>query len=177
MDRNHNVLLNKLRTLAERGDEHERKRALEMFNKIKSKYNLDADLILEDPNVVEFYEFKFKSNLEKRILNQVIYMVTGDLKTYKVGKKRTFCNTYCTKQQYEEIILAFEFYMSLFNEDLDVFITAFANKHRIFPTPDIDKKEKNNESKIDFAYLDKLNSFMDGMQDRTFKKCLMIENN
>ena len=169
--RNKEKLLKKIKTLSERGVGGEKESAEKLLLQLMEKYKITEDEISEDS--VEFEWFRYKDNIQKRLLNQVIYMILGNVDTYKrTGGRHKLVGAYCTAAQKFEIEMNFEFFRNAMEKELETFYTAFCHKNRLFPTEEI-AMEKTSEDEISNLDALKIGMMMEGMERHTIKK--MIE--
>ena len=169
--RNKEKLLKKIKTLSERGVGGEKESAEKLLLQLMEKYKITEDEISEDS--VEFEWFRYKDNIQKRLLNQVIYMILGNVNTYKrTGGRHKLVGAYCTAAQKFEIEMNFEFFRNAMEKELETFYTAFCHKNRLFPTEEI-AMEKTSEDEISNLDALKIGMMMEGMERHTIKK--MIE--
>lgn len=169
--RNKEKLLKKIKTLSERGVGGEKESAEKLLLQLMEKYKITEDEISEDS--VDFEWFRYKDNIQKRLLNQVIYMILGNVDTYKrTGGRHKLVGAYCTAAQKFEIEMNFEFFRNAMEKELETFYTAFCHKNRLFPTEEI-AMEKTSEDEISNLDALKIGMMMEGMERHTIKK--MIE--
>lgn len=169
--RNKEKLLKKIKTLSERGVGGEKESAEKLLSQLMEKYKITEDEISED--LVEFEWFRYKDNIQKRLLNQVIYMILGNVDTYKrKGGRHKLVGAYCTAAQKFEIEMNFEFFRNAMEKELETFYTAFCHKNRLFPSEEI-AREKTSEDEISNIESLKIGMMMEGMERHTIKK--MIE--
>ena len=76
----------------------------------------------------------------------------SDRTQYKPPHTRQKIGVYCTKAQKLEIELEFEFYERLFEEQQELFLSAFIQKQRIFPpdAPVSDAEPTERDIKVAF---------------------------
>lgn len=121
--------------MALRGTEHEKNIALKLIEKYK------ISLELESP---KDYSFKYKNELEDRLLHQITGMLDYDkdfiLFTYK-NKRKTFGIT-CKESSYLEIDLAFSLYKKSLEEEIEITYRGFVQSNMIFPPSDIVPEHK-----------------------------------
>jgi len=130
-------LLRKIKELSEKGIDGEKKVAEDLLNKLMKKYGVRDEKLVSEEIICHY--FRYRTKLQKKLLAQIIYMVTGDRCLYKLkGKKKI--GAYCTNSQRIEIEINFEFYKSAMEKDLEIFHIAFINKNNLFP-----KAEKETE--------------------------------
>ena len=118
--------------------------------------------------------FRFKTLLERRLLNQIIYKVTGRVGSGCVGtytnRPRKMLGIECTAAERLEIEFSFEFYNAALEKELDRFYSAFLNKNHIFPDNPIDEVPDTGE--IDLEEAQRLSMMMAGMEEHTRRKML-----
>ena len=164
-------IVKKLSLLAEQGERGEKETASRKLEEICKKYGLSEDEILEE-TVEDYYMCHYKTDYEKRLLEQIIFMVTNrcdNLYTVRNKKKTIACK--CTEAENIEIKLAFDYYTGLFKKDLDIFTEAFIQKHQLFSkTAELpfSPKEPNQEE------IKKMQFMSMGMENGGYKK--MLEN-
>jgi len=139
-------LLKKIKALAERGVGNEKDNASKILKSLMDKYGI-TDAEINDERV-DYHWFKYGTTMEERLINQIIYMVTGqqNLYTHKLLKKHT--GTKCTVAQSIEIDACASFYKAKLKEDLEVFLRAFVHKNNIFP-PDAPQSFATEEIDLD----------------------------
>jgi hypothetical protein len=165
-----------LKALAERGVAGEKEAAQKMLDKLMEKYGISENDIAEE--AVELAWFRYQSELEERLIMQIIYMVLGDCDMYrergKGNRKLKVLGAYCNAAERLEIELNFDFFSKALKEELDIFYKAFANKNKLFPKEG-KEREARPEDELSKAELLKLALMMEGMDRRTMTK--MIECN
>lgn len=166
--------LKKLKVLAERGIGGEKETALQMYEELKNKYNFSDEEIINEPLNCEW--FRYKDGLERRLLIQVCYMVTGSIQTWsRVNKKYKLVGCECTEFEKKEIEFYFGYYKEHLNNELDVFMTAFCSSNHLYPDEnarcyETPKDDSNDEDKTDL----KRAAFMSmGMESRTKPRNLL----
>lgn len=125
-------LIEKLKVLSERGVGGEKASAQKKLLKLLADNGLSLeDLQEEQPR---YYLFSY-APYKLKLLNQIIYKVLGteDFHTYKSRGTRNKIGTYCTPAQKIEIELDYEFYGNLFDEEMELLMSAFIAKQNIFP--------------------------------------------
>lgn len=144
--------LKKIKALAERGVGGEKESAMKMYRELLEKYELQED---EDCDAVNFRTFRFKTEIERELLKQIFYKVTGSNISYKIPRSKKQ-GVYCTDAEELEIDLLFAFYKNEIKEELDTFLLAFFSKNRLSPDktarcykePDDEKEEERDDEKI-----------------------------
>lgn len=151
--------LRKIKALAEEGTEGEKVSAIKMYEKMKLKYGLEDIEIIEEKTTCEW--FRYKDELEKRLLSQIFYMITGsDTIWVKTDKRYKLIGIECTEFEKDEIKFYFEYYKECLLKEFEHFISAFCCANNLFPTEEArcytkPKKhtknfEGNDEMKIGF---------------------------
>lgn len=127
--------LKKIKALADRGDRGEKESAKALLEKLMQEHGItEADLEVER---VETVFFPYHDELERRILIQVIFSVTGKSAFGCVGaasgRKRKKYGADCTAAQRLEIEFNHKFFYEAAKKEFEVFLYAFYMKNGIFP--------------------------------------------
>lgn len=161
-----------VQALAERGDRGEKESAAAMLERLMKKYGITESEIAEDRR--ELAWFRFKTPLERRLLNQIIYAVTGRIASGCVGaytnRPRKKTGIECTAAERLEIEFSFEFYKAAFEKELERFYIAFLQKNRLFPDKPIDDVPEIGE--MDLEEAQRLSMMMAGMEEHSRRKAL-----
>lgn len=174
---NKEELLRKIKGLAERGVGGEKESAQKILERLMEKYGVtETDIETEQ---VETAWFRYHDEFERRILNQIIYMVTGKMSFGCVGRytnrSRKNRGIDCTAAERLEIEANYKFFLAAAKEELEIFLSAFVSTNGLYPS-----KEKNTLPESDeeltpeekALYL-KAGLMAAGMERRTLRK--MIE--
>lgn len=158
-------LLAKVKALAEQGIGGEAENARRILDRLLQQHQMTIDEI-ESPNEKRLHKFRYKDGLERRLLNQIIYMVTGDAggQIYRPSTNRHTkeMGTMCSEADAVEIQALFTFYLPFFKKELQLFADAFANKHHLFPPAGIDAI---HDQEIDLEKELRISMMMMGMED------------
>lgn len=165
----------KIQALALHGERGEKIAAERLLARIMNQYGISAEEL--DDTRRELAWFRFKTPIEERLLNQVIYSVIGDRPVYeernrKTKRKYKHTGAEVTAAERVEIGLAYEFYKDAFESELERFLHAFVQKNNIFPPAEIARKDPPGEE-IPFSEVMRLGAIMEGMDDHPRRK--MIE--
>lgn len=131
MKRDKQELMRKVKALAEQGFGGEQENAKKLLKKLIAQYGP----IETDEEERTRHDFRYHDELERRLLNQVIYAVTGNQEIYTLAKKRKLkmLGVYCTKREAIDIETQFVFYSAHMKKELEIFIHAFVQTNDIFP--------------------------------------------
>ena len=93
--------------------------------------------------------FPYSQETERRLLMQLVYMVTGEagsgcVGTY-TGRKRKKVAAKCTAAQRLEIEAYFAFYSAAMKEELETFYSAFIAKNDLYPPESLVKPRSRDE--------------------------------
>lgn len=124
--------LGKIKALAERGAGGEKETAMRMYEELCRKYDISDNEAEAALMKLEKRWFSYSTQLEKELLVQIFYKVTGDMTCYAyTGRysRRKKCACECTALEAAEIELLFGFYREEMKRELEVFI----QKNNIFP--------------------------------------------
>lgn len=170
-------LLEKIRrvqALAERGVDGEKESATTVLERLMKQYGIDEAEISEERR--EKAWFRYKTELERKLLIQVIYTVTGKVGFGCVGaytgRKRKEVGIECTAAERLEIEISFEFYNAAMQKELERFYSAFLIKNNIFPEKEVDDVPSSGGMSKEEAL--RLEMMMAGMDRHTRRK--MIES-
>lgn len=162
----------RVQALAERGVDGEKDSAAALLDRLMKQYGITEAEIAEEHREIAW--FRFKTPLEKRLLGQVIFAITGRAAYGCVGKytNRTRKNLglECTAAERLEIEISFEFYKAALEQELERFYTAFVQKNGIFPEKAIDEVPEPGE--IDLEEARRISLIMAGMDEHTRRKML-----
>lgn len=166
-------LLKKIKTLAEQGAEGERENAKCLLEKLLKKYNLSEDILNDERK--GWKEFRFKNNLECKLLIQIIYKVTNGVDIYRPRNANTnrplnSLKVFCTTSQKVEIDITFAFYKIAIIKELDTFFYAFCIKNNIFAESKQEDAAEPSEQEIE-AY-EKAYQMARGMKEYKLIKCI-----
>ena len=139
-------LLAKIKELAKRGESGEKENASALLKTLMQKYRLSEADLNEDKK--DYCFFKFADDLDKRLVCQIMYMVTSDRNTYIDKRKRKNIGCICTISQRLEIESLHHFYSEWFKKDLETFYTAFIYKNNIFPST-VPSREAQSEEEVE----------------------------
>lgn len=138
--------LKKIKSLAERGIGQEKVSAEKLYEELKNKYGVnDIDI---DNLEVNIEWFRFKDFLEKRLVMQICYMVTGSKEFYSMKDNRyKMVGHSCTEFEKSEIEFYFKYYKDDLKKELDMFMTSYSNVNKLFPsnTARCYKEEKSDD--------------------------------
>ena len=156
----------RVQALAERGVDGEKDSAAALLDRLMKQYGISEAEIAEERREIAW--FRFKTPLERKLLNQVIYTVTGRIPYGCVGRytgrTRKQIGIECTAAERLEIEISFEFYNAALQQELERFYSAFLMKNDIFP-PASKKAEEIPAAEISRSEALKLQALMAGMGD------------
>lgn len=161
-------LLKKLQALAERGVGGEKETAQKKLEQLMKKYKIEEEDLSEEQ--IEDHDFRYHNEFELKLLRQLFYKIVPDYKqhayTYRYGKgsKSTY-GICCTKAQALQIQIEYEFYCALWEEEVEFFMSAFIQKHRIFAMTT--KKEDVDDSQMSPEEIERMLAMMAGMKDKS----------
>lgn len=167
---NKTELLQKIKALADRGIDGEQENAQVILTRLMKQYGI-SETELENEHR-EMTWFKYSEETERRLLNQIIYMVTGSggygCKGIHTGYKQKKLGADCTAAERLEIETNYSFFKIAMKKELETFYSAFANKNQLFP-PD---EKCPPETEEDRAKSLKARMMMEGMEKHTLHKAL-----
>lgn len=168
-------LLKKIKALADRGIDGERESAQTLLARLMEQYGISETELEEERRETAW--FPYSQETERRLLNQIIYMVTGAggfgcVGTYS-GRKRKKMGTECTAAERLEIEANYAFFRAAMEEELEIFYSAFACKNNLFPSEDKAKPRDIEElSPEEKARYMKVGLMAEGMERHTLRKAI-----
>ena len=168
-------LLKKIKALADQGVDGERESAQTLLARLMEQYGISETELEEERRETAW--FPYSQETERRLLNQIIYMVTGAggfgcVGTYS-GRKRKKMGTECTAAERLEIEANYAFFRAAMEEELEIFYSAFACKNNLFPSEDKAKprdiEELSPEEKDRYM---KVGLMAEGMERHTLRKAI-----
>lgn len=172
---NKEELLKKIKALTERGVGGEKDSAQVLLDRLMKKYGVtESDLETER---VETTWFRYRDEMERRILNQVIYMVTGKMPFGCIGRHtnrpRKERGVDCTAAERLEIETNYEFFKEAIRREFEVFFTAFCRKNGLYPSESkVPAKSADDLTPEEKARLFKASLMAEGMERHTLRKMI-----
>lgn len=126
-----NILLQKLKSLSERGIAGEKENATILLKKLMKKYGITEEE-LKETEVTTVY-IKIKNKIEERLASQLLYAFFNDAPLYKPYRNKSNYYTELTPAQAIEFKYMFSIYLEDFYRQELIFFRAFISKNKIFP--------------------------------------------
>ncbi len=148
-------LAKKLKALADKGVGGEKQNAEQMLQKFLKKHNLTIEEI--EGEKVNRYFFKIEKENQK-LLHQIVKITNRNLSLWgefpknKMRQLRLSGNymTECTASEFVEIKSKFDFYSNLYQDELDIFYTAFLHTNNLLvKSSSEDKEEKTSIEELE----------------------------
>jgi len=165
-------LAKKLLELSKRGIGGEKENATNMLEKIMRDNNITWEDLEQE--IKKERAIKYFSNDEKKFLQQVISSVVGRTNMYEQysnGKKNYKVDVYLTDIEFIEVIQKHKFFWKEYQEQLELFYSAFIQKQKLYVKPDDkdvdDDKEMSDEEK---EKLWKIMQMMPGIEKKSIVK-------
>lgn len=162
-------IIQKLKTLSERGVAGEKENATKLLEKLMKKYGItETDLKSKETKVVNI---ELRTDAEKRICSQILYAYFDNAPLYRrFGTKISFW-TKLTKAEEIEFKYMLSVYIDSFYKEQEVFVRAFIQKNKIFPknAPTTNLNELSAEEK---AKSIKASLMTQGMEYTVIRKSL-----
>lgn len=162
MEQKNIELLKKLKALAERGAPGEMDNAQRMLDRLIKKYGInERDL---DDEIIETYYFKYKTREERQLIMQVLAHtnIIDKRLVYEYRNQRGKIWVDCTKAESVQIGIEYDFFRAAWKEELDFFLSAFIQKHRIV---DLSPGHATDDS-LSYADQVRMGMLISGMKDR-----------
>lgn len=161
------ILLEKLRTLADKGFGGEKENAKAKLKKLLTKLGITEEM-LEEKQIIKA-QFKVPSNKELKMLFwQIVFKV---LNKHHLSFEQIGSTAFVEMEPHQavEIQTLYDFYKIKYKEDLDVFTHSFLMVNKLFPDAPNDKEK---DEKFDFEKQLKMAKMMSGLDEHTYLKQL-----
>lgn len=166
-------LLKKLKALAEGGVDGEKDNAEKLLYTMMKKHGITMDMLEE--NIRRRKTFKITA-AQKKVFFQVAGSVLGKNTAYWHNKKsKAQIKEYdfeLTEIEFLEVKAKFDFYWKAYQEELEIFTSAFIHKNRLYSKPTDEDEEPKELTLEEKQRIFKIRQMMDGMESRTFLKQL-----
>ena len=168
-------LLKKIKALADRGVDGERESAQTLLARLMEQYGISETDLEEERRETAW--FRYSQETERRLLNQIIYMVTGRsgfgcVGSYS-GRKRKETGVNCTAAERLEIEANYKFFKVAMEAELEIFYTAFSSKNHLFPSEDkVKPKSIKDLTPEEREKVLKAGLMMEGMERHTLRKAI-----
>lgn len=126
--------LAKIKQLAEKGVGGEKETALRMYEELKAKYDITDDEV--NVNEVKVRWFSYSTEIDRELLLQIFYKVTGDASSYAYKgrySRRKKCGVECTEIEAAEITLLYNFYKNELEKQIRALMIAFKSVNDLYP--------------------------------------------
>jgi hypothetical protein len=145
--------LKKIQELVQRGEAGEQENAKVLMDRLLKEYGLSLE-DLTDTGLVNAVKFPYADDIERRLLMQIYSKVTNSDKIQVVNKGGVLL-LLMTRLQEEQMKDMFAIYRKAWQEESNMFFSAFIQKNELFPNalPETDTPE-------DFESLSKLVNMM-----------------
>jgi hypothetical protein len=162
-------LAKKLKALADQGVGGEKDNALVKLHALMYKHGITAaELEFVE---VEKYAFKVPRNKKTMFVQVASTVLPSDSRWYYKGNVKTVIWIECTRSQFIELTLKYDFYWAAYIEERNLLQDAFIQKHKLCPPPR--EKEKDEPLSIkEYERRKRLFKLAEGLQDREFHKAL-----
>lgn len=171
-------LAKKLKALSDQGVGGEKTNAATMLESLMKKHSITMDMLSE--NEVKQHEFRLELE-KKRFFLQVVASVVGRERSYlsfypkdRAKKRHYFID--CTPQEAVEIQGKFDFFWKKWEDELDVFYSAFIQQQRLYCKPAKEEEDDESEDKeltpAEKSKLYRMANMMAGMDRHIYQKQL-----
>lgn len=164
-----------LLALSEKGVGGEKENAIKLLNKLMKKYNIsEADLKKEE---LHKHEVRFKTKWQESLIHQIVYMINPERNIYKyTNRKVKIAILELTDAEWIEHQYLYSIYKKSFEEELELFTSAFIQRNNIFPkeVPDRIKEQQEKESRQEMNYYKmlKISQMAQGIDYTNVRKAL-----
>ena len=123
--------MQKLLALARRGDGGEKENAQRFLDRMLKEHGMTMADLDDEVEPTQVFEFKYRGNLEKRLLFQVVFTVL-QVGSLKYGQHKTSIIMEMTRAQHLEVQMAFDIYRRELENKVDQLFLAFIHKNQLF---------------------------------------------
>ncbi len=121
----------KILELVQRGEAGEQDNARVLLDRLLLEHNLTLNDLLHNEKTA-LSKFDYTDNYEKKLILQIIAKVTNR-DSFKIVYRGNKAWTNLTRLQEEEVKDQFKIYLKAWQEESDIFFSAFVQKNGIFP--------------------------------------------
>lgn len=156
--------LQKIKALAQRGVGGEKESALALYEELKRKYDISDENVSDKLSI---HWFKYKSKDDLRLLQQIVYMVTGSTEYYvdTASSKKEY-GVECTELESVEIILNYDFYRREYEKETEKLWEAFRYKQHLYPNKDARCYKETESLELNEEEQRKILAFASGMDKK-----------
>lgn len=136
--------LRKLLLLARQGVGGEKENAQSLLESLMKKHGVTVDDLGEESREMQWFAPE-RGEFEKRLMQQVIAAVCGNVSTWRCAGKRGQIGVETTKSDGLEINLRYDAYVTAMKKEMAICYSAFVQTNRIFhdDAPEADGSEVN----------------------------------
>lgn len=161
--------------LSKRGVGGEKENATKLLNKLMKKYNIsESDLQKEE---LHQHDVRFKTKWQESLIHQIMYMINPKRNIYKYNnRKAKIAILELTDAEWIEHQYLYSIYKKAFEEELELFTSAFIQRNNIFPkeVPEHIKEQQEKEPKkeMDYYKMLKVSQMAQGIDYTSVNKAL-----
>lgn len=168
------AIAKKLHALAERGVDGEKANAEKVLAAFLKKHNLKLDDLLGEQKTRRWFKV---SKTKDKFFHQVAASVLGvKFSTFTRPSLKGMVGIDLTAEEFVEVESRFDFYWRAYQEDLEVFYSAFIQRNKLYAKPSDDELREDSEEKpLSLEQKQKLfktQMMMQGIERRTHRKQL-----
>lgn len=169
-----NRIAKKLQALAERGEGGEKVNAQKAFDAFIKKHGLSIDELLGNNKTRRWFKV---SKTKDKFFHQVAASVLGGkFSTFTRPSLKGMVGIDLTAEEFVEVESRFDFFWRAYQEDLEVFYSAFIQRNKLYAKPSDDELREDSEEKPlsleQKQKLFKMQMMMEGIERRTHRKQL-----
>lgn len=166
--------MQKLLALARRGEGGEKENAQRFLDRMLAKHGMTLADLDDEAESKQRVEFKYKGDLEHRLLVQIICAVL-QANEFRCGKIRSGLVVEITRAQRLEIEMSFATYRDELAKNIDRMFLAFISKNRI--APDTDDDDDDKPSRLTREDIAAIRAMMEGMQRTNVRRAIKHDAN
>lgn len=161
--------------LSKKGVGGEKENANKLLHKLMKKYNISEDDLEKEE--LHKHDVRFKTRWQEQLIHQIVYMINPERNIYRYnGTKAKIAILELTDAEWIEYQYLYSIYKKSFEDELELFTSAFIQRNNIFPkeVPEHikEQQEKESEKKMDYYKMLKVSQMAQGIDYTNVRKAL-----
>lgn len=153
MNSNITETMKHLLALSEKGVGGEKENATKLLHKLMKKYSISEDDLKKEE--LHRHDVRFKTKWQEQLIHQIVYMINPERNIYRYNStKAKIAILELTDAEWIEHQYLYSIYKKSFEEELELFTSAFIQRNNMFPkeVPEHIKEQQERESKKEMDY-------------------------
>lgn len=163
--------LKKLLNLAHHGIQGEKQNAQSLLATLMKKHGVTLDELTDEKKEMQWH--KYTNPMQKKLLRQIMYCVTGEQDFYKSKQKKSHLGLNATASENLEINLRFHLLSRALQKELEICYKAFVQVNHLFPENETTSAEDDDQ--LDMEEMKRLYFAMLGMEDTPIRRNIALK--